>query len=72
MRIKTIVTQSRRDMDVIYECEFCGHTCSGGGYDDNFFHKEVVPKMKCPKCGKKADAKNYIPRETKYPDGLQV
>ncbi len=67
MRIKTITRQHRRDFYAIYECEHCGHTEKKYGYDDSYFHKEVIPKMKCSKCGKTAD-ENYRPLGTKYPD----
>jgi len=71
MRIKEIVSQHRRDFEAIYECESCGHTEQKGGYDDSYFHTEVIPNMICPKCKEKAPS-NYMPRATKYPDGYQI
>lgn len=71
MKIKTIVSQNRRDFRAIYECEHCGHTNEGFGYDDTHFHERVIPDMKCFKCGKTADA-NYRPLTTKFADGEQV
>lgn len=72
MKIKKITSQYRRDFYAIYECEHCGHnTKEQSGYDDSYFHKEVIPKMKCEQCGKTAD-ENYRPLSTKYPDGMQV
>lgn len=72
MKIKKITSQYRRDFYAIYECEHCGHnTKERSGYDDSYFHKEVIPKMKCEQCGKTAD-ENYRPLSTKYPDGMQV
>lgn len=71
MRIKEIKSQYRRDFTAIYECEHCGHTSKGYGYDDENFHKNVIPKMTCEKCGEKADD-NYRPLTTKYPDGVEV
>lgn len=71
MKIKEIISQSRRDFAAIYECEHCGHTEKSGGYDDANFHQNVIPDMECDKCGKKAD-KNYRPLSTKYPDGQIV
>lgn len=71
MRIKEITSQSRRDFYAIYECEHCGHTHKSHGYDDDNFHRNVVPKMKCEKCGKAA-AEDYRPMGTKYPEGQQV
>ena len=52
MRIKQIVNQHRRDFTAIYECGYCGHEHKGGGYDDAYFHQNVVPEMKCRECGK--------------------
>lgn len=65
MKIKEFIAQHRRDFVVIYECEHCGHTKKGSGYDDDNFHKNVIPNMTCEKCGKKAP-ENYVPRGTKY------
>jgi len=55
MRIKKIINQSRRDFVAIYKCEHCGYEENGSGYDDSYFHNEVIPNMKCKKCGKTAD-----------------
>jgi len=71
MKIKEITSQSRRDFTAVYECEHCGATRKGQGYDDANFHMNVIPMMKCDKCGKTA-ADNYRPLATKYPDGQQV
>ena len=71
MKIKKITSQSRRDFNCIYVCEHCGHEKDGGGYDDNNFHDNVIPKMKCDGCGKTA-SKDYKPRGTKYPSDMVV
>ena len=71
MRIKEIISQYRRDFDAVYECEHCGHSYKGSGYDDAYFHTTAIPNMKCPKCGKKA-GENYRPLKTKYPEGMQI
>lgn len=71
MRIKKILQQHRRDFEAIYECEHCGHEYKGDGYDDANFHQNVIPKWKCPKCGKVAD-ESYRPLTTKYPEGFQI
>ncbi|MEG1896539.1 MAG: hypothetical protein RR162_09895 [Oscillospiraceae bacterium] len=71
MRIKEITYQHRRDFEAIYECEHCGHSFAKRGYDDANFHQNVVPAMKCPKCGKTA-GENYRPLTTKYPEGFQI
>ena len=65
MKIKEITSQSRRDFYAIYECEHCGHTKKGSGYDDDYFHRNVIPEMKCDKCEKTA-SENYRPLGTKY------
>ena len=67
MKIKTILNQHRRDFIAIYECEHCAHEEKRDGYDDTYFHQNVIPQMKCPKCNKKAN-ENYRPLTTKYPD----
>jgi predicted RNA-binding Zn-ribbon protein involved in translation (DUF1610 family) len=67
MRIEEIKSQNRRDFRAIYVCEHCGYKKEGYGYDDRNFHENVIPSMKCAKCGKIAD-ENYRPLATKYPD----
>ena len=71
MKIKTILSQSRRDFTAMYECEHCGATYEGSGYDDTNFHNNVIPSYICKKCGKKAD-ENYRPMTTKYPDYVTI
>lgn len=66
MKIKTILSQYRRDFRAEYECEHCGHTHEARGYDDAHFHENVIPKMKCPVCRKQA-ADTYRPLATKHP-----
>lgn len=67
MKIKEILSQNRRDFQAIYQCEHCGFEKESSGYDDSYFHQQVIPKMKCDKCGKTAD-ESYRPLTTKYPD----
>ena len=71
MKIKEIINQYRRDFTAIYECEHCGKTEESSGYDDAYFHNNVVPKMKCTTCGK-TSPDDYKPRTTKYPEGIQI
>ena len=66
MKIKEIVSQHRRDFTAIYECEHCGHTIKGYGYNDANFHANVIPNMACSECGQKASV-SYRPLMTKYP-----
>lgn len=52
MQIKSIETQIRNDMYGQLECEGCGHTQKFVGYDDDNYHRNVIPKIKCKGCGK--------------------
>lgn len=66
--------QYRRDFRVIYKCENCGHEEENYGYDDRNFHDNVIPNMKCKKCGKSRKdlgIKHEI-TPTKYPEGYQI
>lgn len=74
MKIKQILRQYRRDFWAIFRCEACEHECEKRGYDDANFHENVIPKMKCPQCGKTEQEvdPNYRPLSTKYPEGMQV
>ena len=74
MKIKTITYQYRRDFQAIYECESCGTEEKGRGYDDANFHQNVIPKMRCSKCGESAESlgTDYRPLTTKYPEGFQI
>ena len=67
MKINKILTQHRRDFTAEYQCEYCGYIYEGSGYDDSYFHNNVVPSMKCQMCGKEA-GDGYEPLSTKYPD----
>jgi hypothetical protein len=71
MKIKEFKSQHRRDFRAIYECEHCGATKEGYGYDDANFHDNVIPRMKCDSCGKSAPD-SYRPLATKYPDGMVI
>jgi len=71
MKIKEIISQSRRDFRAIYVCEHCGEEETDSGYDDAHFHQYVIPKMKCKACGKIAKP-NYRPLTPKYAEGTQI
>lgn len=71
MKIQKILSQHRRDFKAIYECEHCGVKFIGTGYDDENFHQNVIPDMKCDECGMKA-GEDYRPLTTKYPEGFQI
>ena len=72
MKIIKIVSQSRRDMEVDMQCESCNHI-EGRVYvyDDDNFHENVIPAMKCKNCGE-TSPKNYRPLKTKYDEFQQV
>lgn len=75
MKIKQINYQNRRDFYADYECEGCGHVEKDArGYDDANFHNNVIPKMRCPACGKTSSdwGIEYRPLTTKYPEGYQI
>ena len=74
MKIDEITYQHRRDFEAIYICEGCGTEANGRGYDDANFHQNVIPVMRCTKCGKtSADlGVDYRPLTTKYPEGYQI
>lgn len=75
MFIKKINYQNRRDFKADFECENCGHIePDSWGYDDDNYHRNVVPTLKCPKCGKTALdlGTDYRPLTTRYPEGMQV
>jgi transcription elongation factor Elf1 len=71
MKIKKIISRNRRDFRAIYECEHCGAVKKGCGYDDTYFHNEVIPQMKCKVCGKTSPT-NYEPRKTKYEEWEEI
>lgn len=70
MKIQKILSQNRRDFQAIYECQHCGDTKEGGGYDDSNFHQNVIPTMKCKECGKTGGEDR--PLAPKYSDSQTV
>lgn len=75
MFIREIKRQYRRDFYADFECEGCGYIeRDHPGYDDANYHRNVVPTLKCPLCGKSAIdlGTNYRPLTTKYPDWQQI
>lgn len=72
MKIKKINNQSRRDFWADMECEHCDNIENNvSGYDDSYFHSNVIPKMKCKKCDK-TSGDDYRPLGTKYPENQIV
>ena len=74
MKIKKITSQTRRDFYAIYVCEGCGNEYSSSGYDDDYYHENVIPDMKCKACGKTRNEMGIQSEktETKYPSWMQV
>lgn len=75
MKITKMLSQHRRDFTAEMTCEFCGtKDIDDSGYDDSYYHSQVIPNFKCPKCGKStvSGGASIEPQATKYPDGLQL
>jgi rubrerythrin len=74
MKLIKISNRSRRDFTGEYECESCGHKHTGYGYDDRYFHHDVIPNMKCPRCGQSTVSLGLepMPHATKYPDWMVI
>lgn len=53
MKIKEIHSQHRNDFTATMECEHCSATTKlTSGYDDDYYHSQVIPAMFCASCGK--------------------
>ena len=72
MKIKQITSQHRRDFYSTYQCEHCGaEETNVAGYDDENFHKNVIPDMVCKQCGNTADS-DYRPLAPRYSNGTTI
>lgn len=74
MKIIKITEQYRRDFWADVKCENCGHTDTISGYDDRNYHDNVMPAMKCKKCGKSRNDLGIVGEvtRTRYPEGFQI
>ncbi len=75
MKITKMLSQHRRDFTAEITCEFCGHVEKlNDGYDDSYYHNEVLPNFECEKCGKSTISGDapIEPQQTRYPDGFQI
>lgn len=75
MKIIEIISQHRRDFTAEMKCEFCENVEKlKDGYDDRYFHDNVIPKMKCSKCQKSTESEGGTPDkvQTRYPEGYQI
>jgi len=66
-----MISQHRRDFTAMFICEHCGDKVKRNGYDDAYFHAQVIPQLKCMACGKIAPVE-YVPQPTKYAEGKVV
>lgn len=58
MKITKTYDWMRRDFSFDAECEHCGNIEQNhSGYDDSNYYNNVVPKMKCGKCGESSNSK---------------
>jgi len=71
MRINQFTYQHRRDFKAIFECEHCHNIYEDWGYDDANYHNNVLPTIKCPKCGL-TSKDDYRPLQPLYPEGFQI
>lgn len=66
MKIKKTYNWNRRDFYYDAECEHCGNISkNNSGYDDSNYYNNVVPDMKCGKCGESSNSK-----ETEVPKSI--
>jgi hypothetical protein len=75
MKIEKMISQHRRDFSAEMKCEFCGHTeLNEYGYDDRYYHDEVIPNMECKKCKESTISKRGTVDKTptKYPEEYQI
>lgn len=70
MKIIKTYNWSRRDFSYDAKCEHCGNEEKhGGGYDDDNYYNNVIPSIKCGKCGESTNSKptENIPRTITIP-----
>lgn len=75
MKVTKRYDQYRRDLTIDMECEGCGATGTyDSAYDDRNFWDNVVPKFKCPECGKSTEDLGLkpVPMYTRYDESEQV
>ena len=72
MKIETITSQHRRDFTATLVCEHCEASQTlTTGYDDDYYHRKVIPKIKCVSCGEIAPD-DHRPLTTKYHESETV
>lgn len=47
---------------------------NNSGYDDRYYHDEIIPNMRCSKCGESTISKGgeITKTPTRYPEGFQI
>lgn len=61
MKITRTYNWNRRDFCFDSTCEHCGNVeKNNSGYDDSNYYNNVVPDMKCSKCGESSNSKQII------------
>jgi len=72
MKIIKKLEQHRRDFSADVICEWCGNTDTlQGGYDDRYYHDQVIPNMVCIVCGHSRNdlGVTHDPTPTRYAEG---
>ena len=74
MRLIERKDQMRRDFTGVYECENCDHIEERGGYDDTYFHEQVIPDMICGGCqmSSKTLGRDLLLTKPKYLDHVTI
>lgn len=53
MQLTKITSQHRNDFHGVLQCEHCGEErILTSGYDDDYYHNNVIPSFHCHACGK--------------------
>ena len=58
MKITKTYNWNRRDFTYDATCEHCGNIAKNkSGYDDSNYYNNVMPQVKCDKCGESSESK---------------
>jgi C4-type Zn-finger protein len=75
MKITKTYSWNRRDFSYDAKCESCGHESKNySGYDDRNYYDNVMPAMKCEKCGRCSNDTDSAPDKTslKYDENITM
>lgn len=57
MEIKKIIWCVKNTFSADLKCEYCGNIdLSNYGYNDEHYHVNILPNIKCKKCGKSSNS----------------